>query len=51
MNHTEQPSGPTVLLIMALVQHIERLRARIGRVGGGLSDELVKRTPWSTEAD
>jgi len=51
MNHTEQPSGPTVLLIMALVQHIERLEARIGRVGRGLSDELMKRAPYSTEAD
>ena len=36
MNHTEMPSGPTVLCIMALVEHIERLEDRIGRMGMGL---------------
>ena len=43
LKNAEPPSRVTVLLILALVEHIERLEAMIGRMGAGLSDELRDR--------
>ena len=40
-----------MLCILALVRHIERLEAMIGRHDAGLSDELLKRSPWSSKDD